>query len=143
MKTVKILAIVVVLLVLAGTWAVGVKKANGPDGSAGSTAAVENYVRANIKTLATDQPVLGGSWYVVSVSVDEAAGMGQVVYEDGHIQSEANFNFAVDGDEVKITNFVPMVDEPVACTMDAKECPDGSYVGRVGPNCDFATCPGN
>lgn len=32
-------------------------------------------------------------------------------------------------------------EEPVACTMDAKECPDGSYVGRVSPNCDFALCP--
>lgn len=32
--------------------------------------------------------------------------------------------------------------EPVACTMDAKMCPDGSYVGRIGPNCEFAACPG-
>jgi hypothetical protein len=30
----------------------------------------------------------------------------------------------------------------VACTMDAKLCPDGSSVGRVAPNCEFATCPG-
>ena len=29
----------------------------------------------------------------------------------------------------------------VACTMDAKMCPDGSYVGRVGPSCAFAACP--
>lgn len=27
------------------------------------------------------------------------------------------------------------------CTLDAKECPDGSYVGRVGPSCEFAACP--
>jgi len=32
-------------------------------------------------------------------------------------------------------------EEPVACTMDAKQCPDGSYVGRVPPKCDFAACP--
>lgn len=32
---------------------------------------------------------------------------------------------------------------PVACTMEAKLCPDGSYVGRSGPNCEFAPCPGN
>lgn len=31
--------------------------------------------------------------------------------------------------------------EPVACTMDAKICPDGSAVGRVPPNCEFAPCP--
>lgn len=30
---------------------------------------------------------------------------------------------------------------PVACTMEAKMCPDGSYVGRSGPNCDFEACP--
>ncbi|EKD32941.1 MAG: hypothetical protein ACD_76C00109G0004 [uncultured bacterium] len=30
---------------------------------------------------------------------------------------------------------------PVACTMEAKQCPDGSYVGRTGPNCEFAACP--
>ncbi len=28
-----------------------------------------------------------------------------------------------------------------ACTMEAKLCPDGSSVGRIGPNCDFAPCP--
>jgi hypothetical protein len=27
------------------------------------------------------------------------------------------------------------------CTMDAKQCPGGSYVGRVGPKCEFAACP--
>ena len=29
-----------------------------------------------------------------------------------------------------------------ACTADAMECPDGSYVGRVPPYCLFAPCPG-
>lgn len=28
-----------------------------------------------------------------------------------------------------------------ACTMDAKQCPDGSYVGRTGPKCEFTDCP--
>jgi hypothetical protein len=28
-----------------------------------------------------------------------------------------------------------------ACTQEAKLCPDGSYVGRTGPNCEFAPCP--
>jgi hypothetical protein len=31
--------------------------------------------------------------------------------------------------------------KPVACTMEAKLCPDGSYVSRTGPNCEFASCP--
>src|SRR3989344_1956944 len=29
---------------------------------------------------------------------------------------------------------------PKACTEEAKLCPDGSGVGRVGPNCEFAPC---
>jgi hypothetical protein len=36
----------------------------------------------------------------------------------------------------------PPQEEPVACTMDAKVCPDGSAVGREGPNCEFPPCPG-
>ncbi len=28
-----------------------------------------------------------------------------------------------------------------ACTMEAKLCPDGSSVGRGGPNCEFTPCP--
>ncbi len=35
----------------------------------------------------------------------------------------------------------PTTTEPVVCTMDAKLCPDGSYVGRTGPKCEFAACP--
>lgn len=32
--------------------------------------------------------------------------------------------------------------KPVVCTQEAKQCPDGSYVGRTGPNCEFVPCPG-
>lgn len=28
-----------------------------------------------------------------------------------------------------------------ACTMEAMMCPDGTAVGRSGPNCEFAPCP--
>jgi hypothetical protein len=27
-----------------------------------------------------------------------------------------------------------------ACTEEAKVCPNGSTVGRTGPNCEFAPC---
>jgi len=30
---------------------------------------------------------------------------------------------------------------PKVCTQEAKLCSDGSYVGRTGPNCEFAACP--
>lgn len=33
------------------------------------------------------------------------------------------------------------VDNQIVCTQEAKVCPDGSSVGRTGPNCEFAACP--
>jgi len=38
----------------------------------------------------------------------------------------------------------PNFDSPTRtnfCTMDAKQCSDGSYVGRTGPKCEFEACP--
>jgi hypothetical protein len=33
--------------------------------------------------------------------------------------------------------------QSIACTMEAKACPDGSYVGRNPQrNCEFNPCPG-
>lgn len=50
--------------------------------------------------------------------------------------------------EGDVTNVVPVEagdgsesNDPVACTMDAKVCADGSAVGRVAPDCEFAKCP--
>jgi hypothetical protein len=37
----------------------------------------------------------------------------------------------------------PAAPQMHACTMEAKICPDGSAVGRQGPNCEFAPCPGS
>lgn len=41
------------------------------------------------------------------------------------------------------TRTIPPLPIPVACTEEAKLCPDGSAVGRTGPNCEFAPCPAN
>lgn len=30
--------------------------------------------------------------------------------------------------------------DKVMCIQDAKQCPDGTWVGRSGPNCEFK-CP--
>lgn len=39
--------------------------------------------------------------------------------------------------EAPDTVLVPENGEAVMCTMDAMECPDGTFVGRTGPNCEF------
>jgi hypothetical protein len=54
---------------------------------------VENYIKNNIKTIATNKPVLGGSWYMTSVFVIPYMNSGTVTYEDGHIESKADFTY--------------------------------------------------
>ena len=39
------------------------------------------------------------------------------------------------------TNTPPAGQGQVACTQEAMLCPDGSAVGRTGPDCAFAPCP--
>lgn len=63
---------------------------------------IEKYLRENIKTLAPEEPVLGGSWYVVSVEIDTSENTGTVVYEDGHIQGKAAFHYSRTDDVVII-----------------------------------------
>ncbi|MFZ2975804.1 MAG: Gmad2 immunoglobulin-like domain-containing protein [Candidatus Moraniibacteriota bacterium] len=36
---------------------------------------------------------------------------------------------------------LPRKNKIVACTEEAKVCPDGSAVGRTAPNCEFSPCP--
>ena len=63
----------------------------------------EKYIRENIKTVATNKPVLGGSWYVISVMVNSTTNTGDVVFEDGHIQSKANFTYTYEENPQNIT----------------------------------------
>ena len=35
----------------------------------------------------------------------------------------------------------PVTPAGTACTLEAKMCPDGTSVGRTGPDCAFASCP--
>ncbi len=37
-------------------------------------------------------------------------------------------------------NVIHPLPSHVACTQEAKQCPDGSYVGRSGSSCEFAPC---
>ena len=44
---------------------------------------------------------------------------------------------------ILILIFLAGCTEPIqkGCTLEAKVCPDGSTVGRIGANCEFAPCP--
>lgn len=100
---------------------------------------VENYLRENISKLSPVKTVLGGTWYVISITTDLEKNSGTVTYEDGHIQEIKNFVY-ITNDKGEIVSLT-IVDSPIACTQEAKICPDGSTVGRTGPYCEFSLCP--
>lgn len=68
---------------------------------------VEKYIKDNIKTIATNKPVLGGSWYVISVTINPATKSGEVTYEDGHILSKAKieYTYKTNPESLVITKF--------------------------------------
>lgn len=62
---------------------------------AGEEELVTKYWQDNIRKLAPNKPVLGGSWQVLEVDINPKKYSGQVTYEDGHIQSEATFVYDI------------------------------------------------
>ena len=40
-----------------------------------------------------------------------------------------------------VKNFLILTEKKIVCTQETKLCPDGSYVSRIPPQCDFAPCP--
>jgi hypothetical protein len=65
---------------------------------------VEKYIRENIKTLAPEKTVLGGSWYLTTLHIVPNLKTGEMTYEDGHIQGKASFSYVRDGNNVTINN---------------------------------------
>jgi len=68
---------------------------------------MEKYVRDNIDSIAKQQEVLGGSWYVLNVYIDANNNRGEVLYEDGHIQASADFSYEYNktSSNVNMTSF--------------------------------------
>jgi hypothetical protein len=72
------------------------------------SALVETYLREHIATLAPDEAVLGGTWYVIKLTIDVDKKTGIVTYEDGHIQGSAQFSYVINNDEVVITSITAL-----------------------------------
>lgn len=58
-------------------------------------ALVDEYIRANISELSPEPEVLGGTFYVTSITFSDLW-EGEVQYEDGHIALTADFIYSVD-----------------------------------------------
>ena len=67
--------------------------ASAPNVAVDTKQSVENYLRENISKISPVKAVLGGTWYVVSYTVDLEKNSGTIVYEDGHIQEKRNFSY--------------------------------------------------
>ncbi len=67
-------------------------------------ALVETYIRKNIVTLAPEEAVLGGTWYVTSVVIDSSLKTGTMSYEDGHITGSASFSYRLEGTTIILEN---------------------------------------
>jgi hypothetical protein len=69
--------------------------------------------------------------------------LGRLINGDWTIDYEGNGS--IDCAKIRALGYPQDVLEgycDVACTQEAKLCSDGSAVGRTGPNCEFAPCPG-
>lgn len=64
----------------------------------------EVYVREHISELSPRDEVLGGIFFVTSVTA-HTDGTGVVEYEDGHNAFVADFTFTTEDDVVEITSF--------------------------------------
>jgi len=79
--------------------------------------------------------------FIVLVLAAGCAQKGQIVGNDSDIHGcidSAGYSWC----ETKQKCIRPWEENcTIACTAEAKMCPDGSAVGRTGPNCEFAPCP--
>jgi hypothetical protein len=71
---------------------------------------------------------------IVLIIAGALGAMGYFYYQQQ--QSNANDSMVLPQPTVSVAQ-----PTQVACTLDAKICPDGSSVGRVAPSCEFAPCP--
>jgi hypothetical protein len=66
---------------------------------------IEDYIKQNIRELSKEKEVLGGTFYVTKIDVNDNS--GTVYYEDGHNAFVADFTYTMDEREgIKIPTFV-------------------------------------
>jgi len=72
---------------------------------------------------------------------EECAAAGYPVVESDPRRCYASDEYFVEDVPLPTGPLPPESSDGAVCTMEAKLCPDGSAVGRTGPNCEFAPCP--
>lgn len=97
-----------------------------------------------IKSQEISNPVYPDNWYITAIS-----DINTLEYTDKKPTSWVNYYrvCAITSEMNRYcSNVIKLNIEKTTqtfCTMDAKVCPDWSYVGRTWPNCEFSACPTN
>lgn len=68
-----------------------------------------------------------------------AIGVGVIIWMENENAVIGDKSSVIENPPVNVTKEERK--EDVACIMDVKLCDNGSSVGRIGPNCEFAECP--
>jgi hypothetical protein len=88
--------------------------------------------------IAVDEAGYAKGTTIIEVETLRCPGCFNVKLEKGMTSGENIVNVNIVNWEASVAEENPDI---AACPADAKLCPDGSAVGRTGPNCEFAPCP--
>jgi len=90
----------------------------------------------------------GELWWEVNYKDGKKSGLSKKYSKNGDLLEETIYE---DNKVIGLLAVYPLAlkkflldefeEEAVSCIQDVKECPDGSYVGRVPPTCEFKECP--
>lgn len=141
MRKTELLISFILILIIGTTALMAVKMTSNDDSLRQNSYMVETVPAVpsasvdEVATSSTEEP------FPVSEKIKDAEKSVVVIEEDlpnddGLVTENREVNSIVEGIQDPKEEL-----DPVACTMDAKQCPDGSYVGREAPNCEFQKCP--
>ncbi len=101
---------------------------------------LETMEICNAKAICHQGAVIFEAGEVISITDVDGAEVG---VEFSQCDAESCYVEDVSGREWDLVWIVetPKKAPTTICTQDAKLCPDGSYVSRTGPNCEFTACP--
>lgn len=105
-------------------------------------------VNAVAATTTSALPCSSSTYTIAQDQILVIAGDDKIVSQNSLIRIGTKGNlYLKDGQPymLRVTGDISKPEQPPQkmCTMEAKQCPDGSFVGRQGPDCEFAKCGGN
>lgn len=83
------------------------------------------------------------NWWTLELVFDNGESYGMCHFDNGEICEEREFfrKECFPATEKTTKNTEDKNKDMTICTMDAKLCPDWSYVWRTRPDCKFESCP--